>query len=109
VFPLLTACFTGKKPDNFIFTRATGAQVVDPGDEWYSLCVSSGLGQFAPAKRKNGKEFLAYRGLNLYFQRAAIWSMTRRGVSETVAMKIGGQQDTKHRSRPPDTRFRGVD
>ena len=27
--------------------------VVDPRHDWYTLCVTSGLGKFEPAKRKN--------------------------------------------------------
>jgi len=93
LFELLSACCQGKKPDDFVFTRGTCAQVVDPRKEWYDLCVRSGLGHWVAAKRKNGEEFNAYRGLNLHhFRRRAIRNMTRRGVSETVAMRISGHK-----------------
>ena len=62
VFQLLSACCLGRKPDDFVFTRETCAQVVDPRKEWYDLCVRSGLGHRVPAKRKNGEEFNAIRG-----------------------------------------------
>ncbi len=92
-YELLRACVAGKKPEDFVFTREGGHRVVDPREEWYSLCVSSGLGQWIPAKRKNGEEFNAYRGLNLHdFRRSAIRNMTRRGVSETIAMRISGHK-----------------
>lgn len=93
VFELLFACCRGKKSDDFVFTRADDSHVVDPRKEWYDLCVGSRLGQWVPAKRRNGKEFNAYRGLNLHdFRRSAIGNMTRRGVSDVVAMKISGHK-----------------
>ena len=69
VFELLSACVRGKSPDNFVFTRSSlpeaRCQVVDPRDEWYTLCVRSGLGKYVAAKRKNGEEYNRYVGLNL--------------------------------------------
>jgi integrase len=54
VFQLLSACIAGKKPDDYVFTREAGSRVVDPREEWYSLCVSSGLGQLdsGPAQER---------------------------------------------------------
>ncbi len=87
-----SACL-GKKPDDFVLTYETCAQVVDPRKEWYDLCVRFGLGHRVPAKRKNGEEFNRYQGLNLHdLRRSVIRIMTRRGVSEAVAMQISGHK-----------------
>jgi integrase len=93
VFELLRACATDKKSDDYLFTREDGKPVYDPREEWYELSVASGLGQWVPAKRKNGEDFMAYRGLNLHdFRRSAIRNMDRRGVSQTTSMKISGHR-----------------
>jgi integrase len=91
VYELLRACVEGKELDDYVFTRTDGSRVVDPRDSWYSLCVASGLGNWVPAKRKNGEEYKRYVGLNLHdFRRAAVMHMDQCGVSQTVAMSIGG-------------------
>ena len=105
VFELMKECVRGKKPDDFVFTREAGGRVVDPRDEWYSLCVSSGLGKLEKAKRKSGKECDRYVGLNLHdFRRSAIRNMTRRGLNDTTAMKISG-----HKTRSVFIRYNIVD
>jgi integrase len=93
VYDRLCACVRGKGPNDFVFTRANGDRVADPRDQWYSLCVVCKLGDYVSAKRKNGKEYKRYVGLNLHdFRRSAVREMTRRGVTETVAMKISGHK-----------------
>jgi integrase len=93
VFDLMRACTSGKNPDDFVFTREDGTNVVDPRDDWYALCVASGLGQYVPAKRANGKEYQRYVGLNLHdFRRSAIRVMLRHGVLQNVAMRISGHK-----------------
>jgi integrase len=93
VFELIRECARGKGPNEYVFTRDDGSRVVDPRDDWYTLCVRSGLGQLVPAKRKNGKDYKRYVGLNLHdFRRSAIRNMTRRGVSNKTAMRISGHK-----------------
>jgi integrase len=105
VFQLMAECVRGKKPDDFVFTRDAGSRVVDPRREWYTLCIASGLGTYIPAKRKNGKDYDRYVGLNLHdFRRSAIRNMTRRGVNDTTAMKISG-----HKTRSVFMRYNIVD
>jgi integrase len=91
IFTLLTECCRDKKPTDYVFTREDGSHVVDPRDDWYTLCVQSRLGEYVRAKRGNGKEFDKYVGLQLHdFRRSAVRNMIRRGVSEKTAMLISG-------------------
>jgi integrase len=93
VYDLMIESTRGKNPDDFVFTREDGTHVVDPRDDWYALCVASKLGRFVPAKRSDGTDYQKYVGLILHsFRRSAIRNMTRRGVSETVAMRISGHK-----------------
>jgi hypothetical protein len=99
----------GKKEEDYVFTREDGedgSRVVAPRKEWYSLCVSSGLGKYELVKRKNGESYKKYVGLNPHdFRRSALRNMTRRRVTEKVAMTISGAIHTvsfrplQHRGR----------
>jgi hypothetical protein len=57
VYELMHAATAEKNPDDFVFTRDDGTPVRDPRDGWYQLCTTSGLGEYVPAKRANGKDY----------------------------------------------------
>jgi integrase len=103
---LMLVLLRGKKDEDYVFTREDGSRVVAPRKEWYSLCVSSGLGKYELVERKNGESYKKYVGLNPHdFRRSALRNMTRRGVTEKVAMTISGHSHTvsfrplQHRGR----------
>lgn len=96
VFQLMKACCEGKKKKDFVFTRDDGARVIDPRDDWYELCVASGLGQFVPAKRANGDDYQKYEGLKPHdFRRSAIRNLIRARVPQNTAMKISGHKSVE--------------
>lgn len=105
VYDLVLAAMVGKGPEGYLLTRQDGSPVVDPRDDWYALCVTSGLGRFEPAKRNNGKDYDRYVGLQLHdFRRSAIREMLRRGINEDTCMKISG-----HTTRSVFSRYNIVD
>jgi integrase len=102
---LMLVLLRGKKDEDYVFTREDGSRVVAPPKEWYSLCVSSGLGKYELVERKNGESYKKYVGLNPHdFRRSALRNMTRRGVTERVAMTISG-----HSTRSVFDRYSIVD
>jgi integrase len=72
-----------------VLTREDGSQVIEPRKNWYTLCVTAGMGQFVQGKNR----YCRYVGLNLHdFRRSAIRNMRRRGVDSKTAMEISGHK-----------------
>jgi integrase len=102
VFTLLTACVTGKEPDDPVFTRNDGTSVVDFRDAWHAVCVRSGVGKFVcldcdhvvtRTKCDCGSRRRTYKGLLFHdLRRSGVRNLRRLGVAESVAMKISGHK-----------------
>lgn len=76
VFALLSACVSGKKKDDFVFTRPNGSKVLDFRGTWLSITTEAG-----------------HTGLLFHdLRRSAVRNMVRRGISQVVAMKISGHK-----------------
>ncbi len=102
---LMLELVRGKGDQDYVFTREDGTRVVDPRQDWYDLCVAAKLGSYVSAKRQNGQTYNKYVGLNPHdFRRSALRNMTRRGVTEKVAMTISG-----HSTRSVFDRYNIVD
>jgi integrase len=76
VWELLAQCVRDKAPDDHVFTRSANEPVLDFRSAWASLTSAAGL---------SGLLFHDLR-------RSAVRNMVRRGVPETVAMKISGHK-----------------
>ena len=110
---LLTALIVGKKPDDFVFTRALTdkkqpAPLGDFRKTWANCCVAAEVGAFhcptcdeviavdsdAPyvhCAREWGRSDLKYKGLIFHdLRRCAVRGLTRAGVSQKTAMSITG-------------------
>ncbi len=89
VYGLLRDCVRGKEPGEHVFTRANGEPIRNFRGAWYSLCERAGLGRFVTGGNKKSKwEGLLFHDL----RRSAVRNMVRRGVSETVAMRLSGHK-----------------
>ena len=74
VYALLSACVSGKQPDDFVFTRPDGKPVLSFKKTWRNACVAAGVPN------------LLFHDL----RRTAARNLRRAGVAEGVIMKIGG-------------------
>ena len=83
-------CVWNKNPEDHVFTRANNEPVKDLRGAWYSLCErAAGLGKFVTGENEKPK----WDGLLFHdLRRSAVRNMVRRGVSETVAMRLSGHK-----------------
>ncbi|HEX6822280.1 MAG TPA: tyrosine-type recombinase/integrase [Candidatus Sulfotelmatobacter sp.] len=100
---LLTACCCGKRPEQFVFTRANGQPVRDFRWTWRLLCVQCGLGtltccdcgvnstELGKCKACKSRKRFKYSGLIIHdFRRSAAKAWREAGTPESVIMKMAG-------------------
>jgi integrase len=99
---LLSACVTGKRPEDAVFSRSNGKAVRSFRGTWEKECIRAGVGQLVCAKcsqpnsstaacAKCGFKGTRYTGLIFHdLRRTAARNLRRAGIAETVIMKIGG-------------------
>jgi integrase len=101
IYLLMCGLLTGKKPDDFVFTRKDGTAVRDIRKTWWTACIKAGIGQMVcskcsrPVIAKNcdacESDNLKYQGLIFHdLRRTAARNLRRAGVAEGVIQKIGG-------------------
>jgi integrase len=100
---LLRACCIGKRPNDAVFTRGEKNEPVrDVRDAWAALCVEVGLGRWVCSNSKCEGEIVGmrckeckrtkrYTGLTPHdLRRSAAKNARRKGIPESVIMKLGG-------------------
>jgi integrase len=76
VFTLLSACVSGKRPEDYVFTRQDGKPVKDFRKTWRNVSKAAGVA-----------------GLLLHdLRRSGVRNLRRLGVAESAAMKISGHK-----------------
>jgi integrase len=101
VYRLMCTLITGKKPDDYVFTRKDGTPVRDFRKTWWAACVRAGVGRIVCCKCSRpaiGKKCeacesdnLKYEGLIFHdLRRTAARNLRRAGVAEGIIQKIGG-------------------
>jgi integrase len=93
VFKLLTACVSGKQPDDYVFTRPrkgkpAGVRVCSFRKRWKKVCLQAGVPD------------LIFHDL----RRSGVRNLRRLGVQESVVMKISG-----HKTRSVFERYNIID
>jgi len=109
LYQLIQRCVVGKQPTDYIFTRQRGKPVRDFRGTWAKVCVAAGVGRMVSKccrkplvedkceacgkSAKEPKNKQKYVGLIFHdLRRTAVRNMVRRGIPESVAMKISGHK-----------------
>ena len=101
IYLLMSGLISGKKADDFVFTRQDGTPVRDFRKTWWAACIRAGVGKVVCSKCSRStttkkcdvcdSDNLKYEGLIFHdLRRTAARNLRRAGVAEGVIQKIGG-------------------